>query len=262
MKRSIRWLIDAPRVSFALAAFLVLAAVGLFPRASMADTVVYDPLHGYCAGTAQCMDNGTNSPTTTNAPANFGFTVSPGPASGDLLIDLLAPNNEAADPSYALTGSLSGTANLVSATAWTSGNLDAYLGISAAPANPIGAYLPSTQALDPGATGFFVYQVDLGAHTLQGPSNPNVFPLENISQGVPLASYLVGFLNEGTANAPSWVATANSGAILEDAPPGTTRITPTPEPGSLALMASGLVGLAGMVRRRFRVGAFGSAKQS
>jgi hypothetical protein len=43
-------------------------------------------------------------------------------------------------------------------------------GISANPANPIGAYLASTHALDPGETGSFVFQVDLGMTTLQGAS--------------------------------------------------------------------------------------------
>jgi hypothetical protein len=117
---------------------------------------------------------------------------------------------------------------LFSATPWTSGFPDTYLGISASPANPIGAYLPSTQALDPGATGFFIFQVNLGAATLQGPSNPNVSPLENISPGLPLASYIVGFLNEGTAGSPNWIATANSGAIFE-----TTAPTPVPGPSSV-----------------------------
>jgi hypothetical protein len=78
----------------------------------------------------------------------------------------------------------------------------------------------SAQHFDPSATGFFVFQVDLGNTTLQGPSNPNVSPLENISPALPLASYIVGFLNEGTAGAPDWVATANSGAIfVTPAPP-------------------------------------------
>ena len=147
-------------------------------------------LHGFCAGAGQCVDNGTNSPTSSNPPVNFGFTTSPGPTTGDLLLDILTPNNVTAGPSFTLSGTLSGTATLFSSTAWISGQLDAYLGISANPANPIGAYLPSTQALDPGATGFFVYQVDLGTTTLQGPSNPNVSPLESIISGSPPSSFL------------------------------------------------------------------------
>jgi hypothetical protein len=199
---------------------------------AFADTIL-DPLHGYCA--VGCLDNGTNSPTSSNPPINFGFTVSPGPASGSqYMVDILTPNNVAAGPSFTLTGP-SGTATLFSATPWSSGFLDAFLGISASPANPIGAFLPSTQALDPGATGFHVYAANLGPITLQGPANPNVSPLENIASGVlPQGSYIVAFLNEGTAAAPDWVATANSGAIF---------VTTGPHPVPGPIVGAGLPGL-------------------
>jgi hypothetical protein len=155
--------------------------------------------------------------------------------SGNLWVDILVPNNEESNPSkvsFPITGTLTGTATLVNTSAWFSGMLDSYLGISANPANPIGAYLPSTQALDPGATGCYVYQVDLGTTMLQSPKNPNKSPLENVSGTLPLASYIVGFLNEGTSSAPSCQATANSGAIFAK----------VPELASLVLLGTSLLG--------------------
>lgn len=215
------------------------------------------PLHGYCDDVGQCVDNGTNSPTTTNPPTGFGFTISSGPTSGDLWLDILVPDT-GTQPSagYAITGTLNGTATLFSSTAWTSGMLDAYLGISASPSNPIGAYLPSAKTLDPSATGFFVYQVDLGSTTLQKPGDPGDSPLETIAPGLDPGTYIIGFLEvqscktkKGLTTCTSaYDATANSGAIFEaDPPPPPPAV---PEPASILLMISAIVAF-GLTGRRF-----------
>ncbi len=212
------------RTSAALALLLVAGA----PRGALAaDT---DPLRGYCAGAGQCVSNGTNSPTSNNPPQNFGFTVTSG-GTGDLVVDLLIPNTIANSQSLGLTitGDLSGDATLFSSSAWTSGRLENYLGIDASPNNPIRAFLPSTQALDPGATGFYVFQADLGGVTLRNHAHPNIFPLLN-TDVLPLGSYVVGFFDEGGA---SWIATRDAGAIFVTAP--------GPVPGE------GLAGLAFLV---------------
>jgi len=205
-------------------------------------------VHGWCGGGASslCVDNGTNSPIALNPPNPFGFASSPPGETGSLAITILVPDNENAGFAPPLiTGAASATANLFSATPWTSGFLDAYLGISASPANPIGAYLPSTEALDPGATGFFVYQGAVGTQTLAGPGGPPN-QLFNITS-VPLASYIVGFMNLGVNGIE---ATANSGAVFVTVPctPGTPgcSVNPppaAPEPNTLALLGSALAGL-------------------
>jgi hypothetical protein len=169
---------------------------------------------------------------------DFGFWTGGG-ASGDYVVDVLVPNNQDSSPSsqsFAITGTETGTATLFSTTAWTSSTLGSYLGNGGSPNNPIGAFLPSTKGVDPGATGFFVYQADLGPSTLGSAAGTG--PLETLSIGTNFArgAYLVGFLNEG-ATAPDWHATANSGAIFV-----------TPEPSYGIFLGAGLV-LIGFARK-------------
>src|ERR1700675_4345316 len=100
------------RRSSLLLVLLLAASVCAFGQ-----TTLIDPLHGFCAGAGQCVDNGNNSPTSTNPPSNFGFTVSPGPQTGDLLLEILVPDNEqTAGASYAITGPATGYATLFSPT--------------------------------------------------------------------------------------------------------------------------------------------------
>jgi hypothetical protein len=201
--------------------------------------VVDDPLHGFCA--AGCADNGTNTPITSNPPVNFGFTISPGPQTGDLVLDILVPNTAPVNPAntVTITGSTvpGGSENfaLFSTTAWTSGFLDTYLGLSASPSNPIDAYLPSTQALGgslASATGFFVLQADLGTQTLSGPSGPfsPTFTLNRGAEGM----YVVGFFDGN-------VATANSGALFETGSGNTINPVISPVPGPI--VGAGLPGM-------------------
>jgi hypothetical protein len=222
--------------------------------ASGSAQTLLDPLHGFCNGTAPaCVDNGTNTPLGSTS-TNFGFSISPGPQTGVLFLDILVPNNDVHPASFAITGiqggaannlSISTSASLFSTTAWTSGQLDSYLGISASPTNPIGAYLPATQALDPAATGFFVYQANIGtakiwdnAHETNGP----IFDLIG-GLGSDLGAYIVAFC--GTGCTDPVVATANSGALLENG-----RTPPrVPEPGTLLAFGAGLLGLVFLRRR-------------
>jgi hypothetical protein len=226
------------------------------------------PLHGYCVGTA-CPDNGTNSPTALNPPV-FAFSTSGTDATGDFLVGILVPNNDAPPPSFTIldhnNNAITFTAiPLSTTTAWTSGELGAYMtaegstNITGGNGHTIGAYLPATQALDPGATGFWVYVADLGTQTLE--SQADVFTgLELELQGqMPLGGYLLGFLGQEVCTgrpghqtcSTVYSMNSNSGAILETNPDCPTCHTENvPEPLTLSLVGAGLAGGFAMRRRR------------
>jgi hypothetical protein len=235
---------------------LALMAVGAAPQQARADA-----LHVFCVSpTPTCTDNGTITPTTSTSP-HFGFIKSPNSGTDTFFLEVLIPDNVlgANAESFSITGTNTGNASvsssLFSSTAWTSGFLDAYLGVNATPNNPIGAFLPSTQTLgaDPLATGYYDYQFDFGAVTFGSTTDPIFFAPSFL---FPEGTVIVGLADHVTVTCKKidgiktctpnddWIATASSSALI-DSPPGSV-----PEPTSAALMIAGLLGLGAVYRRK------------
>lgn len=271
-------------------------AVSALVTAAPARADVVDPLFGFCSGATTCSDNGTNTPTTSATPT-FGFYIQPNAKTGDdLSLAILVPDNEISQVpvgGFGITGSFSGTATQFTSATYGSEwmnltpsaahplptpYLSAFLGLNApdpaAPGNPVppsvqpnnylGAFLPSTQALNAGAGGFYVFFVNLSGETQislstsAGGSNPTF----TLSQALPLASYIVGFTDVDAMNgkpateASLPVGTANDGSIFETSdcagPNGcVTHGGPqVPEPSSVLVMGSGLIALGLLFLRK------------
>ena len=216
-----------------------------------ADTVVDDPLHFTCSN---CLaDNGVVTPTSGGSPTNITVTES-GTAGGlsatDFLLKVLIPNNDVFSGDN-LTGTIGGVPTALAlllrtgvggVTQFTTGDLETgFFGFTlgmGSPPNPIGSFLPSTQAVDPSATGFFVFTVDLGALNIpqQGQGGTSPFSL-SFANALPTGAFVLGdACSSGTFAAHNCtdVTTAQSAALF---------VSPAAVPGPIA--GAGLPGIIG-----------------
>jgi hypothetical protein len=235
----------------ALRTLLFLASV-LMVAASVASAAT---LHGYCVAPADpCSDNGTITPTDDNPPSfAFSYSGNLNDAHGDFWLIQLVPDNHNASFSLTLNGTNTTNSpvagSLFSGTEWNSGFLSDYMSPAwdfGGPSHPLSAYLPSTQGVDPGANGYYVYLYDFGAFDYKTAAGDPTFSVND--GAVPQGSVFLSVLTDyGTRNVT--VDTPNSASILETTPPPASA----PEPSSILLIGSGFLVVAGVLRRKMKV---------
>src|SRR5262249_10565032 len=99
-------------------------ALGLATTPASADPIVNDPLHGMvCSGAGtgctNAADQGSYTPIDLSVTQNWAFSISPGPASGDLTLAFLVPTNEVNTATFNLPGLTEGLSTSVSTTVFS-----------------------------------------------------------------------------------------------------------------------------------------------
>jgi hypothetical protein len=113
------------------------------------------------------------------------------------------------------------------------------------PANPIDAFLPSTQTLDPAATGFYVFESFLGGlYTLAQKGAAGTGPIFNLDGGaMPLGTYFLATLVQSDGKT---IATANEDALFAGSACTNCSNPPAAFTAELAAQVSGPIAGAGI----------------
>jgi hypothetical protein len=235
---------------------LATATLATLAFAVPASADVIDPLHLSCSTCS--IDNGTFTATNTGGPTGIVVDSSPPGASGLLLLKILVPTNEIGSiVDVNITGTSAGVVPLFSATAFGSGSLETYLGISVgggSAANMFNTFFNSSVTVDAGITGYDVFLFNAGATTLTGsfltsPTNLNINTL--LPAGTWILADIVQFGAVcGGATFCNDITTAPSAGLFVNA------TSAVPEPATWGMMLLGFVGLGFAFRNRRRMVGF------
>jgi hypothetical protein len=233
-----------------IATCFMMSAMGLAPPRLPAQTISEETLHGFCGGawtSTTCSTNGVITPTNSLA-GGFGFTRAPDNNDGwtapQIWVVFLIPNSTNVG-SFSVNTTLMGpvvdpaTQEIRQWLYPPNSNFADFLGLvqEKGPTNPIDAFLPSTQALATGASGYTVYRANLGAVHFGQYTDPTF----TTDLTPPAGTVVFAYITDISGGTHIMDSTSNGTALL---------VSPVPEPATIVGLGTIVLLMTRLVRKK------------